>query len=65
MTLKGFKFINVNTRSIFKKVKLIINLYEKTDVICCTETWLDNRIQNSLVKMDGMKLYSLIVKIIL
>ena len=57
MIYKGFQFINVNTRSICKKIELIKNLYDKADVICCTETWLDNRILDSIVKIDNMNLF--------
>ena len=57
MTSKGLKFINVNTRSISKKVDLLKKLYQNYDVICCTETWLDNRIPDSIVNIDGMSLY--------
>ena len=57
MIHKGFQFINVNTRSICKKIELIKNLYDKADVICCTETWLDNRILDSIVKIDNMNLF--------
>ena len=57
MTQKGFKFIHVNTRSIIKKVEFIKSLYENVDIICCSETWLDNRICDSLVKIDGMNIF--------
>ena len=57
MITKGLKLIHVNTRSIFKKIDLLENMYIDGDVICCSETWLDSRIPNSLVCIKGMKIF--------
>ena len=57
MSTKGFKLVHLNTRSIFKKLNLIGNQYEHVDILCCSETWLDNRISNNLVKITGMQIY--------
>ena len=49
--------MHVNTRSIFKKLSLVENLYSCYDIIFCSETWLDDRIPDNLVKIDRMKVF--------
>ena len=56
MTSKGLKLTHVNTRSIFRKITLLAELYQCSDFLCCTETWLDSRISNNLVKIGNMKI---------
>ena len=53
MSIKGMWFCHVNTRSIFSKLDQLKILYEEVDVLCCTETWLDNRFNNSMVNLPG------------
>ena len=55
MTLsnKGIQFIHINVRSIFRKLKQIEILYGLCDFLFCTETWLDNRFSDSMVKIKG------------
>ena len=57
MNHKGFKIVHVNTRSISKKIELLNQLYNESDILCCSETWLDNRVPDSLVNIDGMKIF--------
>ena len=54
--IKGLRFIHVNTRSIYRKISLIENLYSDADFICCSETWLDNRIPDNMVGINNMKI---------
>ena len=49
--------MHANTRSIFKKLNLIENLYSNADVLCCSETWLDNRIPDNLVRIQDLKIF--------
>ena len=57
MTSKGFKILHVNTRSISKKIEILKLLYSDSDIICCSETWLDNRVPDSLIYIEGMKVF--------
>ena len=57
MSHKGIRLLHVNTRSIFKKLALLNTLYNRMDVVCCTETWLDDRLPDSLIRLDNMKIY--------
>ena len=52
MSSNGLKIFHINTRSIFNKISLIQNLYRDVDILCCTETWLDNRINDKLVELN-------------
>ena len=54
---KGMKIIHVNTRSIFRKITLLDQLYSEFDIVCCTETWLDDRIPDNLIKINNMKIF--------
>jgi exonuclease III len=58
MTLKGIKILHNNIRSICNKFefKLVINEL-KPDIICLTETWLDNTVTDTEVELNGYKLY--------
>ena len=57
MNTKGLNIIHVNTRSIFKKIPYIETLYSGQDIIWCTETWLDDRILDNLIKMTDMSVF--------
>ena len=54
MQQKGINLYHVNIRSICRKVSQLELLYSDTDFLCCTETWLDNRVGNSLINIQGM-----------
>ena len=58
MTNKGMHFFHVNTRSLFSKLNQIENLYGEADILCCTETWLDNRFSNDSVKISQKSIFS-------
>ena len=51
---KGIKIYHVNTRSICRKVSQLHVLYSEADFLGCSETWLDNRITNSIIDIPGM-----------
>ena len=55
----GVKFINMNTRSLYRRIDEIRLLYSDFDSICCSETWLDDRYSNMLVHIDHMKIFRL------
>ena len=57
MSMKGFKFYHVNTRSLFSKLTQLEILYSDVDVLCCTETWLDNRFSNDLISLPGKMVF--------
>ena len=54
---KGVRIVHVNTRSIFRKVTLLEELYADCDILCCTGTWLDDIIQENLDKTSNMKIF--------
>ena len=57
MSVKGISFYHVNTRSLFGKLRQIEMLYSEIDVLCCTETWLDNRYSNNMVTLPRKTIY--------
>ena len=57
--VKGLKFIHMNTRSLYRKIDEIELLYSNFDFICCSETWLDDRYSDSIVSINGMKIFRL------
>ena len=54
---KGMKIIHVNTRSIFRKVSLLQCLYADVDFLCCSETWLDDRTADNLIRINDMSIF--------
>ena len=57
MSARGLKIYHVNTRSIYNKVPLLQTLYNNVDILCCTETWLDNRVIDRLVKIPDKLIF--------
>ena len=49
--------MHVNTRSISRKITLLEHLYSDVDFLCCSETWLDNRTPDNLVRISDMKIF--------
>ena len=54
MSRKGLNLLHVNTRSIYRKIPLLSSLYRDVDFLCCTETWLDSRMPDNLIKIENM-----------
>ena len=57
--VKGVKFIHMNTRSLYRKLDEIRLLYSDFDFVCCSETWLYDRYNNSMLHVDSMKIFRL------
>ena len=57
MSVKGMRICHVNTRSLFSKLNQLEILFKDTSILCCTETWLDNRTCNDLVSLPGKTIY--------
>ena len=53
----GIKFVHINVRSLFRKVKQLELLYYDMDFLYCSETWLDNRYNDNMVKITDMKMF--------
>ena len=53
MSMRGLKIYHVNTRSILNKISLLQALYSNVDILCCSETWLDNRVSDRLIEISG------------
>ena len=51
------KVIHVNTRSLLSKLNQMELLYSDIEIICCCETWLDNRIGNGLGTLPGKTIF--------
>ena len=56
MLNKGITLLHVNISSIYRKINQLNVLYNSVDFLCCSETWLDNRFHDNLVKIDNMKI---------
>ena len=55
----GLKFVHINCRSIFRKLDQIELLYKECDIICCSETWLNPKIPNEILNINGKRIYRL------
>ena len=55
MCEKGISFVHVNVRSLFRKVTQLELLYGDNDFLFCSETWLDNRYTDNMVKINEYK----------
>ena len=52
-----FSVVHYNVQSISNKIDLLESELMNFDVICITETWLDNRTSDDVLVLDGYKLY--------
>ena len=57
MSKTGMTIYHANTRSIYNKISQIQLLYADIDVLCCTETWLDNRVIDKLVELKDKTIF--------
>ena len=57
MSVKGMKICHVNTRSLYSKLNQLSVLFDDVDILCCTETWLDNRFGNDMVSLQGKVIF--------
>ena len=57
MAVKGMQFYHVNVRSLFSKLNQLEVLFHDVDILCCTETWLDNRFNDEMLKLANMKIF--------
>ena len=57
MPLKGLSIYHVNTRSILNKITLLQTLYENVEILCCSETWLDNRVLDRIIEIPGKTVF--------
>ena len=57
MSNKGMSFYHVNTRSLYSKLQQLEILYNEADILCCTETWLDNRFSNDCIYLNNKKVF--------
>ena len=55
--IPGFKIIQLNCRSLYRKIDQIATLYNTFDVICCTETWLNDSHTVSMLSIPNMVLF--------
>ena len=56
-SLKGFKIVHLNCRSLFPKLTQIDVLFANIDVLCLTETWLHDSFTDDILSLDGKKLF--------
>ena len=57
MSIKGMKICHVNTRSLYSKLNQISILYDEVDILCCSETWMDNRFSDEMVSLNGKTIF--------
>ena len=57
MNSKGMKFCHVNTRSLYSKLNELELFFDDTDVLCCSETWLDNRFSNDMIGLSNKSVF--------
>ena len=57
MSTRGLKIYHVNTRSIYNKITLLQTMYADVDILCCSETWLDNRVSDRLVYLNDKTIF--------
>ena len=50
MASKQMNLCHINTRSLYSKVSELELLFKDTDVLCCSEMWLDNRFSNNMIR---------------
>ena len=50
-------FYHVDTQSLFSKLREIEVLYPAADILCCTETWLDNIFSNDCIKLPHKTIF--------
>ena len=56
---KGFKIVHLNCRSILSKIDEMRYQYSGIDILVCSETWLDDRIMDSMIDIPGMDIFRL------
>ena len=54
---KGVKIVHVNVRSLFKKLDQFSLLFRNLDFVLCSETWLNDKFNDDMLYVPGMKLY--------
>ncbi|MCG8047066.1 MAG: hypothetical protein N0E48_15780, partial [Candidatus Thiodiazotropha endolucinida] len=52
-----FSIVHYNIQSLTNKVDVIESELRNFDAICLTETWLDNRVPDETIKINGFSLY--------
>ena len=57
MNEKGMKILHVNVRSIFRKLAQLDQLYKNVDFLSCSETWLDTRYTDNILKLENMSIF--------
>ena len=51
---KGLKIVHVNIRSLYRKLDQLATLYDKSDFLLCSETWLNSKYDNNGITINGM-----------
>ena len=49
--------MHLNVRSLYKKLDQITCLYSNVDFLCCSETWLTDKYDDSSVNIKGMSIF--------
>ncbi|MCG8048051.1 MAG: hypothetical protein N0E48_20935, partial [Candidatus Thiodiazotropha endolucinida] len=53
----NFSIVHYNVQSILNKVDLLGTELKNFDIICLTETWLNQGVTDDIVTIEGYKLY--------
>ena len=55
--LKGLKIVQMNCRSILNKIDEIRYTFSDVDILSCSETWLNDMIDDRMISMPGMNMF--------
>ena len=53
----GFKISHVNCRSLYRKLDQLTHFFDECDILCCTETWLNNNFTDGMVEIPGKNVF--------
>ena len=59
MSLKGFKLLSSNVRSLYPHLNECYARYKDFDVICLSETWLNSTYTDQIIAMERFDIFRL------
>ena len=59
MTIKGLKIVSLNVRSLYANLNELYAGFKDFDILCFCETWLNDRINDQLICMEGFTIFRL------
>ena len=59
MTIKGLKIVSLNVRSLYTNLNELYARFKDFDILCFCETWLNDRINDQMISMEGFTIFRL------